>query len=652
MRRSICACEPPVAYAGEFRTWKFIFTPSSALPQGTLLLFDIMSNGRPIDWEAPVTDMKVGENVIYAKAGNGKPFAPEEVFGANDIIPKYLFKLPAKVPAGEPVTIFMGDPKEKKWGANPKGSQAQANAQRRRAFYLYVDPTGKGKYADPEVFSIDIKGNELDNIKAITPSFVAKNKRFDVVIRFEDQFGNLTSTTDSENTLIELSHEHLRENLSWKLFIPETGYITLPNLYFNDPGVYTVQLKNMSTQNIYFSPPMKCFSDLEEQLLWGTLHGESERVDSTENIESCLRHFRDELAYNFYGVSPSQNSEETSNEIWKLIAGNVQEFNEEDRFSTFPGFQWEGEPGKEGVRQFVFAKDQKQILKKKDTKYNSLNKIYKSYSPKELISIPTFTMGKGYHYNFKNWNPEFERVVEIYNAWGSSENTKKEGNPCPITPSKKNGVVESAEGSIQNALNNNCRFGFVAGGLDDRGIYYDFFEHEQTQYPPGLTAMLTKNHTRESIFEALYNRRCYATTGERIIVGLSIAGEPMGAEIDTSEKPGLLVNRHISGYVAGTAKLNKIEIIRNGDVIHTINPEDYYSDYEYDDMTPLEKNSLKGVDKQPPFAYYYLRVTQEDGHMAWSSPIWIDIVPPKMELKKGGKSSKTKTAKVDDSENN
>ena len=27
-------------------------------------------------------------------------------------------------------------------------------------------------------------------------------------------------------------------------------------------------------------------------------------------------------------------------------------------------------------------------------------------------------------------------------------------------------------------------------------------------------------------------------------------------------------------------------------------------------------------------AYYYLRVRQQDGHCAWSSPIWIDLARP------------------------
>ena len=86
----------------------------------------------------------------------------------------------------------------------------------------------------------------------------------------------------------------------------------------------------------------------------------------------------------------------------------------------------------------------------------------------------------------------------------------------------------SAEGAIQKALKENKRFGFVAGGLDDRGVYSNLFETEQEQYMPGLTAIIAHEHSRAALFEALYNRSCYATTGARMIVGLYIAGFPMG----------------------------------------------------------------------------------------------------------------------------
>lgn len=626
MRRSICYCEPNHALAGEINTWQFIYTTATDLPKGTLFRFDMMTDGRDIDWEIPSSNIKDNANVIYAKLENGKQLTAKEVEVPDSYVPQYEFVLPAKIEAGQTFTVIVGSSKLTSNLNEKNGTQAQTYSQRRRAFLLYIDTTGKKHFEDPEIFSLDIRGNELHHISVITPSYVTRNKRFDAVVRFEDEFGNLT-TNAPEETLIELTHEHLRENLSWKLFVPETGFINLPNLYFNEPGIYTIQLKNTYTDETFKSPPIKCYPDNFKKMFWGLLHGESIRVDSTDNIESCLRHFRDEKSFNFFATSSFESQEETPNDTWKLITQNVAEFDEADRFTTFLGMQWNGQAKTEGVRQFLFSKDSKQILRKKDSKYNSLKKIYKTFSPKELLSIPCFTMGKGMEYDFKDFNPEFERVVEIYNSWGSSECTEKEGNLKPIKGPQKTGIQESAEGSIVQALLQNKRFGFVAGGLDDRGPYVDFFEGDQEQYSPGLTAIVAPEHNRNSLWEALYNRSCYATTGERIIVGLYLAGLPMGSETDTQKKHGLNVNRHLSGYVAGTSKLKTVEIIRNGKVLQTYTPKDYHFEFEYDDMTPLESVAVTPKDKAPPFVFYYIRVTQDDGHLAWSSPIWVDYYP-------------------------
>ncbi len=623
MRRSICYCEPSVAFAGEVNTWRFVYTPSIDLAKGAKLKFDLQSKGRDIDWQLPTANLKKTSNVIYAELDNGKILPAKEVESPDSYVPSFEFVLTSKLEAGSTFTIVVGAAKD----ARKHGTKAQASAQRRRAFNLYIDPKGKGLYEEPEVFTLDIRGSTLANIRVLSPSFVTRNKRFDVIVRFEDEYGNLTNTAPPE-TLVELSHEHLRENLSWKLFVPETGFIALPNLYFNEPGVYTIQLLNTKTKEVFRSAPVMCFAENTRHLFWGLLHGESERIDSTENIENCLRHFRDDKAANFYAVSPFENQVETPNETWKLITQNVVEFDEADRFTSYLGFQWVGSKGEEGIRQILYTKDSKQILRKKDPKYSSLQKIYKSFSPKEMISIPSFTMGKGFEFDFKHFDPDFERVVEIYNAWGSSECTKKDGNTIPIAAQGKSGIAEAPEGAIQKALQHNCRFGFVAGGLDDRGIYADFFEGDQIQYTPGFTAIIAAEHTRTALAEALYNRSCYATTGERIILGLYLAGLPMGSETTTGVKHGLRINRHISGYVACTANIVKVEIIRNGKVIKTFEDIDnYWMNFTYDDMTPLEKVVIDAKDKKPPFVYYYLRVTQEDGHMAWSSPIWVDLVP-------------------------
>lgn len=625
MRRSICYCEPHVALAGQLSTWRFIYQTSTVLPKGSLLKFDLLSEGRDIDWELPRVGGKGVGSLIYGEFEDGELIQPKEVEKPESLVPQFEFTLTQPLKAGAKFSVVLGDAPSKggKAVAGKGGSRAQTTVQRRRPFLLYIDPKGKGSYGEPELFTMDIRGNALHTINLLAPSLAIRNKRFDITIRFEDEFGNLTGRAP-EGTLIDLSYQNLRENLSWRLFVPETGFVTLPNLYFNEAGVYKILLKNLQNGKEYLSAPIKCFEEGSELLYWGLLHGESDKVDSTENIESCLRHFRDDRSLSFFATSSPDGVEETSNDAWKSIGQNVAAFNEEDRFSTALGFQWRGESPAEGVRQMVYLKDGKPLLRSSDVKSNALKKIYRSTLPKDLISIPSFTMAKGLGFDFSDFSSEFERVVEIYNAWGSSECTEEEGNPRPIAHEGKKGVKEWPEGSIRAALNRNRRFGFVAGGLDDRGPYSDLFEAGQTQYSPGLTAVLAARHTRDALLEAVSRRSCYATTGARIILGLSVTGVGMGGELSTADLAGLHVNRHLAGYVHGTANLERVEIIRNGETLQLLDFEGGDCEFTYDDLTDLSSVAIT-PEEGNPFVYYYLRAIQSDGQMAWSSPIWVDL---------------------------
>lgn len=623
MRRSISFCEPNVTAVGEKSNWKFVYSTANAIPAGALIKFELSSKGRAIDWQIPQTNPKKKENLIWGELPNKKTVKAELSTDPKTLYPYFEFVLPSEVKAGEDFVIHVGSP-----DGNPEnGNTCQRNVQRKRNFKLSIDPKGKGDYSIFETFHMDVRGSDLKKLRIITPSLVIRNKRFDVIVRFEDAYGNLTSKAP-EGTLIDLSYEHLRENLNWKLFVPETGFITLPNLYFNEEGIYKIRLKNLHTGEIFFSPPIKCVDEEHNNLFWGLLHGESERFDSAENIESCLRYFRDEKALHFFSTSSFDSEKETPPDIWKNIVQQVGEFNEEDRFVALLGSQWVGEKKEEGVRQFIHTKEVRSMIRKKDTKTNSLKKIYKVFQSKDLLSIPSFTMGENTSYCFEDYHPEFERVAEIYNAWGASECLSKHGNPRPIGGKGSKSISESGEGSLQNALNQNCRFGFVAGGFDDRGIYEDFYDSNQSQYSAGLTAVLSKDHSRSSIIDALFKRSCYATTGARIIIGFFIAGSTMGSEINSQTKPGLAFNRHLSGYVIGTEEIDRIEIIRNGEVYQSIEPKSDQYEFAIDDLEPLEKVSFPSAHSNPPFSYYYLRVTQKDGQVAWSSPIWVDSLPP------------------------
>lgn len=634
MRRSLCLAEPNIAVAGEKRTWKFLYTPATALPAGTKLKFDPLIQPRPIDWQQPSCNPKDKENLIYLKLPNGKTVSAKEIPSTQMLGASYEFTLPVEIKAGDTFTILMGSLETSLEAQRKTGNSAQTLTQRRRPFHLYIDPKGKGDYKDPEIFTIDVRGGPLHNIRIIAPSLVSKNRRFDVLVRFEDLFGNLTNQAP-EGMLIELSYEQLRENLNWKLFVPETGFILLPNLYFNEAGVYKIQLRCSVGNMVFYSSPIQCLTDSDQGIYWGLLHGESQRVDATDNIELFFRHMRDELSLQFIATSPFEDAQETSAEVWKTLSNQVAEYNEESRFTTLLGFQWMGDEG-EGLRQLIYWKDNKPLLRKKESKNSSLKKIFKAHSPKELLSIPCMTMAKGCVPIIEEINPEFERVIEIYNAWGSSECTAKEGNLRPIATSGKNGLVENEKGSVREILNRNVRLGFVAGGLDDRGFYSPLYKSDQIQYSPGLTAIVAIEQTRDTLMQALYNRSCYATTGARIVLGFYIAGATMGSELTTKNKPGLAFNRHMTGFICGTAPLKEVQLIRNGQVFHTFYPNDWHFEFAHDDSEELPKIALNSPDERPPFAYYYLRVIQKDGHMAFSSPIWVDLtesISPSMQKK-------------------
>ena len=622
MARSICKSHPAVTLAGHSGNWNFIFIPGTNLPEKTILRFDILSNGENGAWQVPSAASNVKLNCIWMTIGDEKKIIHTEEIVDNSTV--FDFTLNRAVKAGEELVITMGS-----YGkSTDKKNTAQEYTQRRRAFNLYVDPKGKKAFPkEPEVFHLDVKGGTLENIRIIGPSIVNRNDRFDLMLRFEDAFGNLTGYAP-EDTLIELSYDQLRENLNWKLFIPETGYLSLPNLYFNDPGTYRIKLKNLTTGIIYHSPPIECTSEASDSLFWGVLHAESKRHKTSEDVENCLRCFRDDHALQFYASSVFEDEETTSSADWKQISQQIAQFNEEERFVSMLGFQWFGEPSEEGLRHFIYPKDNKPILRLKDAKSNTLKKIYRSHTPKELLSIPCMTMAKGYSFNFKEFNPEFERVVEIFNNFGSSECSIKKGNPFPIrTKGRKTGMSETEEGAIQKALSRNCRFGFVAGGSDRRGIYKDTVQNDQIEYTEGLTAIFCKDYSRENLFTALYNRSCYATTGKRIVVFFSIAGQPMGRELNTSEKPGLEFNRHIKVKISATSKIKEIVLFRNNERYHVLNDLENSHEFTLDDSEHISKVVLPTIDERPDFLFYYLRITEEDDNIAYISPIWIDYIP-------------------------
>jgi hypothetical protein len=141
--------------------------------------------------------------------------------------------------------------------------------------------------------------------------------------------------------------------------------------------------------------------------------------------------------------------------------------------------------------------------------------------------------------------------------------------------------------------------------------------YDALEMKAGIMAVYADELTRQGILRALRSRRCYATTGERIILDFQVHGHPMGSEISAAqvnEKAGEL---KLAVRAIGTDTIAALELIRNNETIDRIMPDRLDIEHVF-----LDKTFGKTLEKEREL-YYYVRVIQRDDNRAWSSPIWI-----------------------------
>jgi hypothetical protein len=108
--------------------------------------------------------------------------------------------------------------------------------------------------------------------------------------------------------------------------------------------------------------------------------------------------------------------------------------------------------------------------------------------------------------------------------------------------------------TMVGGLSQRARFG-VIGSTDHHNAHPGSYGH-------GRAAVWATDLSRESIWEAIRERRTYAVTGDRIAVAFELNGSPMGSELPMTEK------REIRIAVDGGYALDHVELVKNGTVLH------------------------------------------------------------------------------------
>ncbi len=130
---------------------------------------------------------------------------------------------------------------------------------------------------------------------------------------------------------------------------------------------------------------------------------------------------------------------------------------------------------------------------------------------------------------------------------------------------------------------------------------------------PFRTVILAKELTKESIFKAIRENRVYSTEDENVAVEFYLNGYAMGTKTwDDIFSVSICVNVFDPDYYD---PIKEISVYTNGGKRVA---------YETFKNNVSSTNYQITIDAPKKAAYYYVKVTQKDGNLIFTSPIWIE----------------------------
>ncbi len=421
-------------------------------------------------------------------------------------------------------------------------------------FKLLIDPFATDRFIElPNNPKIDIVNGEPYRIIVNAPTIVRKGEKYSALVKVEDRWGNPCYSVDGSVKISvdagiscqpRASLKKGKAKVSLKPEAPRSLILFLRAQFKSLKGVSNPVLvkEKEDTLNHY----------------WAELHAQSEETVGTNSIDSYFAFARD---YAFVDILSHQGNDfQITNEFWEKINKISSEYNQDGSFVAFPGYEWSGNTAKGGDRNVIYLKENEPIHRSSHALLDSFNDIEKDIpSAKELLkkmkSRKALMMAHvgGRYADLRVHDDVPERLVEVHSCWGTFE------------------------WFLFEALRRNYIVGVTANsdGHDGRpGAAYPGASHFSNK--GGLTCVLAESLDRESVFQALYNRRCYATTGARIFLDAYIEMEnkkkAVMGDLVSLKRSADGANYELKGNVVGTTPVERMEIYKKDKCIRTLFP--------------------------------------------------------------------------------
>ncbi len=601
------AVEPdgPVT-AGRLGRWRFTYTAgSSGVALGGAVRFT-----PPNGFSAPqFADPAAPGCCAFSSSKKGASLAPslwEPELGLTFLPSSLMLTLSgAQLEEGDRVEIDYG------WTPSGiPGARAQLLAMP-AAFNFTVDAAGDGRWElvpDPPV--IDVRPEAPARLIATSPAQAAPGEPFAIRLAVRDRFGNVVPDYRGEVRLTLAGG---------KARLPDPqemsgGIGRIAGAAIEDPGVHRIGVEADGLPPARTPPIRVAAETLERKLLFGDPHcmtglcvGEYPAgLDARGIVDYVHTYARDAAAVDF-GACTSLGYRMGDAE-WRAVLGGARDFTEPGRYVALPAYEWFGmRERQDGNKNVYFLEDENAPkFDSRDPESDMPEKLWAKLGGMEgrALTIPHHSTSAIIGTRWEYHDPRYQRLVEIYSIWGNSES---EGCERPLV-----NPAEYREQSVAAALEKGYRLGFIAGS-DSHTSQPGYSNRLRLKngWHGGYACVWAERFDREGIFRALWERRCYATTGARIILEFELAGSQMGAEISLPSA----AERELVVRAEGTAEISEVSVLKNGSAAHLFRGGG----------ESFEGRWLDGASSGRDTDYYYVRVRQADGEMAWSSPIWVDV---------------------------
>jgi hypothetical protein len=490
-------------------------------------------------------------------------------------------------------------------------------------------PDGRSDLPEVVIRAIDAS---VARLKVVADSTVRQGESAQVIVEAQNQWG-FTATGPVGPVALTLVGDTERSDVGQIDVDAGTGRaeVKLPGA-----GVFHIEAATQEGLKAV-SDPVEVSQDADgPRLLWGDIHAhirerraqalisEPDRLMGPATVEEAYLYARDVAGLHFCSIT--DHDLKLTDREWEETIKAANDFNEDGRFVAFPGYEWGESSGfamNFGHRNVIYRTGGdvpifRCVEERTHSSHGLCTALREAVPAEDVLVIPHHT-ARGGGQTWQNWDyydPELERLCEVYSIWGSSE---KPGEPYPINYLASGGYFGTGEAAghhLQDGLARGYRFGFIAGseshdGRPARSILHgrELIEESEILWPPGIAAVWADELSRDGIFRALRARRCYGTTGARMIVRFLLGEEPMGSEVAWPEANQA---RELRAEVIGTAAISSCVIVKNNREVHEAASETAQLQTHYSDREPAR-----------PGDFYYLRVTQADGQMAWASPIFL-----------------------------